>query len=56
MTTVPNNDEQLRAELRQKGFERVQLYTWPKSAQKMLEVYQALYNGATYFSGEVSPV
>ncbi|HEY3992576.1 MAG TPA: glycosyltransferase family 1 protein [Ktedonobacteraceae bacterium] len=48
-------DEKLREELRQKGFERAQMYTWPKSAQKMLEVYQALYNGATNFSGEVTP-
>ena len=48
-------DEQLREELRQKGFERAQLYTWPNSAQKMLEVYQELYNGATHFSGEVTP-
>lgn len=47
-------DEKLREGLRQKGFERVQLYTWPKSAQKMLDVYQGLYNGATNFSGEVT--
>ena len=47
-------DDKLREELRQKGFERAQLYTWPKSAQKMLDVYQALYNGATNFSGEVT--
>lgn len=45
--------EQLRAELRQKGFERARLYTWPESAQKMLAVYEKLYNGATNFSGEV---
>jgi glycosyltransferase involved in cell wall biosynthesis len=46
-------DEKLRAELRQKGYERAQLYTWPKAAQKMLTVYQKLYNGATNFSDEV---
>jgi len=49
-------DEPLREELRQKGYERAQLYTWPKSAQKMLDVYQRLYNGATNFSGEVLAV
>lgn len=49
---VLENDA-LRAELRQKGYERAQLYTWPKSAQKMLTVYEKLYNGATNFSGEV---
>jgi glycosyltransferase involved in cell wall biosynthesis len=46
-------DEKLRETLRQKGFARAQLYTWPKSAQKMLDVYANLYNGATNFSGEV---
>jgi glycosyltransferase involved in cell wall biosynthesis len=49
-------NENLREELRQKGFERAQVYTWPKAAQKMLDVYQSLYNGATNFSGEVTPV
>ncbi len=48
------NDEKLRETLRQKGFERAQLYTWPKSARKMLDVYVNLYNGATNFSGEVT--
>jgi glycosyltransferase involved in cell wall biosynthesis len=46
-------DEKLCAEMRQKGYERAQLYTWPKAAQKMLTVYQKLYNGATNFSDEV---
>lgn len=46
-------DEKLREELRQKGYERARLYTWPKAAQKMLTVYQKLYNGATNFSDEV---
>ncbi len=49
-------DEKLRDELRQKGYERAQLYTWPKSAQKMLDIYQKLYNGATNFSGEAITV
>ena len=48
-------NEKLRDELRQKGFEHVQLYTWPKAAQKMLDTYQLLYNGATHYSGEVTP-
>lgn len=45
-------DEKLREELRQRGYERAQMYTWPKSAQKMLDIYQRLYNGATNFSDE----
>lgn len=49
-------NEKLREELRQKGYERAQLYTWPKSAQKMLDIYQRLYNGTTNFSGEVIAV
>jgi len=49
-------DEKLRKELRQKGYERAQLYTWPKSARKMLDVYQKLYNGATSFSDEALKV
>lgn len=49
-------DEKLREELRQKGYERAQLYTWPKSARKMLDVYQKLYNGATSFSDEALKV
>lgn len=49
-------DEKLREELRQKGYERAQLYTWPKSARKMLNVYQKLYNGATSFYDEALSV
>lgn len=45
-------DEKLREKLRQRGYERAQLYTWPKSAQKMLDVYEKLYNGARNFSDE----
>ncbi len=36
-------DEQLREELRQKGYQQVKQYTWPNSARKMLSVYEALY-------------
>jgi len=48
--------EQLRDELRQKGYARAQHFTWPKSASKMLSVYQQLYDGAINFSDEVSTV
>lgn len=37
-------DEHLREELRQKGYQRVQQYTWATSARKMLAVYKSLYN------------
>jgi glycosyltransferase involved in cell wall biosynthesis len=37
-------DEHLREELRQKGYQRVQQYTWAMSARKMLAVYKSLYN------------
>lgn len=46
------SDEQLRESLRQQGYARSQLYTWPKSATKMLDIYTKLYNGATDFSSE----
>ncbi|HLH60205.1 MAG TPA: glycosyltransferase family 1 protein [Ktedonobacteraceae bacterium] len=36
-------DEQLREELRQKGYEQVKQYSWPDSARKMLSVYEKLY-------------
>jgi len=49
-------NEQLREELRQKGYARAQLFTWPKSASKMLSVYQRLYNGATNSTDEVTMV
>ncbi len=45
-------DENLRNELRQKGYERVKQYTWARSAQKMLTVYQKLYNGERNFTTE----
>jgi glycosyltransferase involved in cell wall biosynthesis len=47
-------DEQLRADLRQRGYERAQRYTWAGAARKMLAVYQQLSHGATHFSDEVS--
>lgn len=49
-------NEQLRDELRQKGYARAQHFTWPKSASKMLSVYQQLYDGAINFPDEVSTV
>jgi len=49
-------DERLREELRQKGYARAQLFTWPKSASKMLSIYQQLYNGVTSFTDEVNTV
>lgn len=36
-------DEQLREELRQKGYEQVKQYSWPNAARKMLSVYEKLY-------------
>ena len=48
-------NEQLREELRQKGYQRAQLYTWSASASKMLSVYQKLYDGVTNFADEVAP-
>jgi glycosyltransferase involved in cell wall biosynthesis len=45
--------EQLRDELRQKGYDRAKYFTWPKSASKTLSVYQRLFDGATNFTGEV---
>jgi len=49
-------DEQLREELRQKGYQRAQHYTWSASASKMLSVYQKLYDGVTNFADEVDQV
>jgi glycosyltransferase involved in cell wall biosynthesis len=48
-------DEQLREELRQKGYQRARQYTWSASASKMLSVYQKLYAGAINFADEVTP-
>jgi glycosyltransferase involved in cell wall biosynthesis len=46
-------DERLREELQQKGYARAQLFNWPKSASKMLTVYQRLYDGEINFTNEV---
>ena len=37
-------NEELREELREKGYRQVKQYTWPNSAHKMLSVYEKLYN------------
>jgi len=37
-------DEQLRNELRQKGFERVNQFSWEKAAKETLVVYNEVYN------------
>lgn len=47
-------DKALQEELRQKGYQRVQHFTWAESARKMLSVYQQLYDGVTDFSQEVA--
>ncbi|QBD79031.1 glycosyltransferase family 1 protein [Ktedonosporobacter rubrisoli] len=47
---------QLRSELQQKGYQRVKHFTWAASAQKMLTIYQKLYNGEKDFSDEVTTI
>ncbi len=42
-------DETLCEDLRQKGYQRSQQYTWAMSAQKMLTVYKKLYNNEEIF-------
>ncbi|HEX6484251.1 MAG TPA: glycosyltransferase family 1 protein [Ktedonobacteraceae bacterium] len=37
-------NEELREELREKGYQQVKQYTWPNSARKMLSVYEKLYS------------
>jgi glycosyltransferase involved in cell wall biosynthesis len=44
ITRVLEN-EQLREDLRQKGYERARLYTWERSARTMLAIYRQLYEG-----------
>jgi glycosyltransferase involved in cell wall biosynthesis len=46
-------DEQLRDDLRQKGYKQVKKYAWPRIARKMLSTYQKLHDGATDFSEAV---
>jgi len=50
------DDEALREELRQKGYARAKLFTWPRSASKMLSIYRRLYEGTTNFTDEVNSV
>jgi glycosyltransferase involved in cell wall biosynthesis len=45
-------DESLREELRQKGYQRAQQYTWAMSARKMLALYKSLYNSREISSQE----
>ena len=45
-------DEQLRDDLRQKGYKQVKKYAWPRIAHKMLSIYQKLNDGVTDFSEE----
>ena len=45
-------NEQLRAEMVQKGYRQAQKYTWDMSARRMIQVYQKLYDGETDFSNE----
>src|ERR1700680_4123451 len=42
----------LQEELRQKGYKQAARYTWQKSARKMLDVYQQVYEGKTQFNHE----
>lgn len=51
ITRILSNDR-LRDDLRAKGYQQAQLYTWPKAASKMLHVYERLYTGATTFADE----
>jgi len=37
-------DEQLRSDLRQKGFERIRHFSWEKAARETLAVYEEVYN------------
>lgn len=46
-------DEQLRADLCQRGYKQIQHYTWAGAATKMLRVYQQVSQGVTPVSDEV---
>jgi glycosyltransferase involved in cell wall biosynthesis len=48
-------DEQLREEMRQKGYAQARRYTWSGAAAKMLTVYQQLSQGITSFPDEIEP-
>lgn len=43
-------DSNLCETLRQRGYQRTQQFTWEKSAHKMLDIYQRLYQGESDFS------
>ncbi len=51
-TAISNllENEQMREELRAKGYQRAREYTWEASAQKMLHIYQNLSNGEKVFT------
>lgn len=46
-------DEQLREELRQRGYQHIQHYTWTEAAHKMLAIYSKLHKGEVNFADEV---
>jgi glycosyltransferase involved in cell wall biosynthesis len=49
-------DEQLQTRLREKGYQRAKQYTWERSAQKMLHVYEQLHAGkGEYPYEEIAP-
>ncbi|GCF08547.1 glycosyltransferase family 4 protein [Dictyobacter arantiisoli] len=43
-------DEPLREDLRRKGYQRVQQYTWEQAAQKLLSIYQQVHAGTQNFA------
>ncbi|HEY7413969.1 MAG TPA: glycosyltransferase family 1 protein, partial [Ktedonobacteraceae bacterium] len=45
--------EQLQAELRQKGYQRAQQFTWDTVARKTLNIYQQLSTGERNFEADV---
>jgi glycosyltransferase involved in cell wall biosynthesis len=46
-------NKQLQEDLRQKGYTRAAHFTWVRSAQKMLSIYQQLYEGKPELNDEV---
>ena len=48
-------DQPLREQLQQRGYQQVQRYTWAKAAEKLLSIYQQLHDGVTHFSEEQHP-
>jgi glycosyltransferase involved in cell wall biosynthesis len=47
-------DEQLQAELRQKGYQQAARYSWQESARKMLAIYEQVYKGETALAASVN--